>query len=317
MSWARVDDGLWEHPKFEALREAGHRDAIALWVLALSYCGKKGNPKVTVREAAMLLCSDEAAAQSACDVLRSTGLFDDDSASKQNRSNIIHDWEQYRSKDEAKSIAGRQGGVNSGKSRRSKREADTKQEPSKDEAKTKQTRTPDPVSVTRYPLPDPVSSEGIISTGAALGNELRKHDVRLVLGAEASFGKYLPCTPAQVAEAVRVTVERTGKPKAAYALTVLDGLRLKPPDAPAQHQPKPRENPRADEHHAWVAIGKKHGVYGLDVHEANQLRTLTPTPEEIDRWCAAASTASPDVGATWRDVIKVARVNAAPLAVAS
>lgn len=118
----------------------------------------------------------------------------------------------------------------------------------------------------------------------------------------------------------RAKAKRPGMP-GAFVCSVIEGQRRESenlPPAPARvAAPVPAASPRADEHHAWVAIGKKHGVYGLDVHEANQLRTLTPTPEEIDRWCAAASTASPDVGATWRDVIAVARVNAAPLAVAS
>lgn len=143
MSWARVDDGLWEHPKFEALRLAGEHRAIALWLLATSYCGQKLNPRLTIHEAMMLLCCPEADAKHACDVLRSTGLLDPISASEQNPSSVIHDWEHYRSKDEAKVRAGRQGGKKSGESRR----VQTKQAPSTDEAPPqadlKQTRTPD------------------------------------------------------------------------------------------------------------------------------------------------------------------------------
>jgi len=41
MVWFRVDDGFCDHPKVEALLEGKHAgDAIALWTLAGSWCGK-------------------------------------------------------------------------------------------------------------------------------------------------------------------------------------------------------------------------------------------------------------------------------------
>ena len=41
MVWFRVDDGFCDHPKVEALLEGKHaEDAIALWTLAGSWCGK-------------------------------------------------------------------------------------------------------------------------------------------------------------------------------------------------------------------------------------------------------------------------------------
>lgn len=41
MVWFRVDDGFHDHPKVEALLESKHAsDAIALWTLAGSWCGK-------------------------------------------------------------------------------------------------------------------------------------------------------------------------------------------------------------------------------------------------------------------------------------
>ena len=164
MSWARVDDGTWEHDKFKALRAAREHTAGFLWVLALSYCGRKGNPTITIPEAQMLLLCSEAEAKQACEVLRSTGLLDGDSASKHIASYLVHDWEQYRSKDEAKVEAGRKGGMKSGESRKKKFEAEPKQPPSTGEAEPKQTSTPDPdpdpvpdpVTRPRYPSPIPV-----------------------------------------------------------------------------------------------------------------------------------------------------------------
>lgn len=42
MVWFRVDDGFHDHPKVEALLESKHAsDAIALWTLAGSWCGKQ------------------------------------------------------------------------------------------------------------------------------------------------------------------------------------------------------------------------------------------------------------------------------------
>jgi hypothetical protein len=143
MSWARIDDGLWEHEKFEALRFAGEHAAGFLWLLAISHCGAKLNPKITLPEAQMLLACDEATAKQACEVLRSTGLFDPDSASKHTPSYLIHNWKHYRSKNEAKVLAGRKGGKKSGESRRSKGEANGKQSRSKRQAEPKQTRSPD------------------------------------------------------------------------------------------------------------------------------------------------------------------------------
>lgn len=302
MSWARVDDGLWEHPKFEALRESGSHAAASLWLFAISYCGRKQTPRVTIREAAMLLCADEATAQSACDVLRSNGLLDDDSASKQNRSYLIHDWEHYRSKDEAKAAAGRQGGKKSGESRRSKREAEPKQNGSAAQADTKQTRTPDPVPVPEPdPGPDPLTAD-VITDKAALGNELRKHGVTLVIGAEEGFGKYLPCQRKLVAEAVSETIARIGKPKSGYVLSVLESARERAATKPAV-PPKTPEPSKNTDRAEWVLVGKRFGIYGMDPYQLEKLRALSPAREDIERACQDAAIASPDIGATWDDVI--------------
>lgn len=142
--------------------------------------------------------------------------------------------------------------------------------------------------------PEPARGGDVISTGAGLGNELRKHDVRLAIGAESAFGKYLPCTPAQVAEAVRVTVERTGEPKAAYALTVLDGLRRKPPDDGAPQKLKdPAEQQRLDEtrdrRKARGKLGKDRIGLPATLLTAwdRKLDEIDPTQTELEQACDA------------------------------
>lgn len=162
MSWARLDDGWWRHEKTEELRTDRQHDAITLFVLLLSYCGMKQDPEFTLAEAAMLLDSTEAEAAVAVDKLRSVEFIDDVLLRKHYRTMLqvatrdekqrymIHDWEEYRSKNEAKSLAGAKGGVMSGKSRRSRHEADRK-------FASKQTRSPDPDP---GPGPDPDPDPG-------------------------------------------------------------------------------------------------------------------------------------------------------------
>lgn len=149
---------MWEHPKFEALRQQNCFEALALWSLCHSYTNAKGNPRVTLAEAAMLLSVDQDRARLACEALVSVGLFDEAdevllrskgeadpfSASKQTASWLLHDWKQYRSKSQAKVEAGRKGGKKSAASRRSKVEAKPKQTSSKAQADVKQGSSPDP-----------------------------------------------------------------------------------------------------------------------------------------------------------------------------
>lgn len=158
MSWGRIDDSMWHHEKFEPLREQGAYDAIALFALAISYTGQKMNPRLTLKEAAMLLCCDEAKAQGACVLLRTHGLLDDApclgfASDKTPTSWIVHDWINYRSKNEARAYAGRKGGKKSGESRRERVEAKPEANDAAGfEATSKQNRSPGPDP---EPVPDP------------------------------------------------------------------------------------------------------------------------------------------------------------------
>lgn len=142
MSWGRIDDNFWCHEKTEALREANEYAALALWGLVISFTGQKRRSRITVGEAAMLLCCASDCAEAACEALAKQNLFERDSASSLLRKQyVVHDWKEYRSKSEAKANAGRQGGVKSGESRRSNVEANPKQT---DTVALKQTRSPEP-----------------------------------------------------------------------------------------------------------------------------------------------------------------------------
>lgn len=169
MSWARVDDGLWEHQKFEEMRLAGEYQAIALWILAVSYCGQKLNPRITPQEAAMLLCCGLADAESAMNVLASRGLLDTDPATKQTSSRLLHDWDCYRSKNEAKVRAGRKGGERKAEKAKGQVVANAKQEPSRAVADAKQTSSPVSVSDS---VTDSVTDSDSYSATAVAVNEI-------------------------------------------------------------------------------------------------------------------------------------------------
>jgi len=264
MSWARVDDGLWEHEKFEALRESHDYRATALWFLSLSYCGQKGNARVTVREALMLLCCSEADAQDACDVLRSRGLFDDDSASKQTRSYLIHDWEEYRSKDEAKALAGRKGGERSGESRRSKSKQTRSTIEAPPHSASKQTRTPDPDPdpdsdpVTRYPIPTPIPSSASLVTTNPNGLTASELNTALLTwegwGIHGIIPKWWPMAsgmePFSAAEldyARREAESIKGKPNVGLLLRIIERERAKGIAQPQAHKPGvQRLSPKAE-----------------------------------------------------------------------
>lgn len=137
MSWARVDDGFWNHPKVVALVEAGEWQALSLWILGLSFTNMKGSPDLNELEAALVMRTDRVEARRVMSLLREVALFDPISASLKNtisaseqtpvsaskqtlETDAFHDWDEYRSKDEAKVIAGAQGGRKSGETRRQK-----------------------------------------------------------------------------------------------------------------------------------------------------------------------------------------------------
>ena len=53
MTWARVDDGFWCHPKLDELDEMGPNvaaQATGLWVRALSYCARRESGEITIKQ---------------------------------------------------------------------------------------------------------------------------------------------------------------------------------------------------------------------------------------------------------------------------
>lgn len=92
MTWARLDDGFWSHPKVEDLRE--ERDglaAIGLWTLALSrsYSPRIERPTITEREVHRLAGRRGPAL---AELLVRYGLWE-----KAEHGWAIHDWANYRS----------------------------------------------------------------------------------------------------------------------------------------------------------------------------------------------------------------------------
>ena len=88
MTWFKVDDGFWSHPKTLAL-SAG---AIALWVRAGSYCGKHLTDGYVSAAILPMLQGDADAASELIDA----GLW---TAAKNGYA--FHDWEQYQDTREA------------------------------------------------------------------------------------------------------------------------------------------------------------------------------------------------------------------------
>ncbi len=83
MTWFKVDDGFWSHPKTLALSP----NAVALWVRAGSYCGKHlTDGYVAAAILPMLQGTSDDAAE-----LIDAGLW---KAAK--KGYVFHDWEQYQ-----------------------------------------------------------------------------------------------------------------------------------------------------------------------------------------------------------------------------
>jgi len=83
MTWFKVDDGFWSHPKTLALTP----HAIALWVRAGSYCGKHLTDGYVAAAILPMLQGDHDAAQELIDA----GLW-----TPAKNGYAFHDWEQYQ-----------------------------------------------------------------------------------------------------------------------------------------------------------------------------------------------------------------------------
>ncbi len=151
MSWAKVDDQWWSHPKVMQLS----LEARGLWITALSWSCAQRRDVVPFRFVQMVTAgADECAAE-----IVDAGLWITEANGYR-----IHDWSEYQelTLSEKRAAAGRVGGLRSGETR-SKPQASTKQTGSKpdlldppgDEANGKQ----EPKQVSRpvpsRPVPTP------------------------------------------------------------------------------------------------------------------------------------------------------------------
>lgn len=84
MSWARIDDGLHDHPKFVGLPLA----AVGVWTLCLAYAGKRRSPSIP-RELPRRFGASLAHIQA----LLNAGLWEE-----QDDAFVIHDWDEYAEK---------------------------------------------------------------------------------------------------------------------------------------------------------------------------------------------------------------------------
>ena len=88
MTWFKVDDGFWSHPKTLALSP----NAIALWVRAGSYCGKHLTDGYVAAAILPMLQGDRDAA----DELIHAGLW-----KSVKDGYAFHDWQEYQDTREA------------------------------------------------------------------------------------------------------------------------------------------------------------------------------------------------------------------------
>lgn len=151
MTWFKVDDGFHAHPKVIA---AGV-EAIGLWTLAGSYAAHYGLSGRVDRAVVERLVDHKKTVTRLADKLVSVGLWH-----VEGNGWRMHDWHGYQlsveelaKRREAKALAGKLGGAKSGEVRRSKLEANSKQD-----ASTKSNPRPDPTR------PDPNTNTQICGT---------------------------------------------------------------------------------------------------------------------------------------------------------
>lgn len=165
MSWARVDDQWWMHPKVLPLPMA----ARGLWTTALSYCGQRGTPVVPTAWLDMV-AGDEG--RNLARVLTDGGLWVEVDGGWE-----VHDWDQYQASaaSDAKAQAGKVGGLtralNAAQDRVRELESETgseqaepKQQASTVQAEAKQTGKQPPK---HGPEPEPVPEDQNPSAAAA------------------------------------------------------------------------------------------------------------------------------------------------------
>lgn len=97
MSWVKVDDGFWGHPKFVALSDA----ATALWIRALAWVNQQRTDGVIAAAALALLCRAKRP-ESVARELVAAGLWEPVEGGYS-----IHDWAEYQATKEQRAEASR------------------------------------------------------------------------------------------------------------------------------------------------------------------------------------------------------------------
>jgi hypothetical protein len=128
-----------------------------------------------------------------------------------------------------------------------------------------------------------------------------------------NLGEASPITDEEIAHAIGIAQAKRPEFPGPFVCSVIERQRKDVknlPPAPVRQSSEPTPPPAnsiAARHREWSAIGKPHGVYGLCAPDIKEIQALGSTPEAIDAACRAADKASPDIGATWADVIAILR----------
>lgn len=159
MPWFKVDDGFTTSDKVIAIPRKERIMAIGLWTYAGNYAARH----LTNGFVPLHMLDDIDAPQESIDHLVRVGLWDTD----ENAGYWFHDWcdyqpsaEAHKAKLEARSAAGRVGGLKSA-------EAKAKQKSTKNEAKV----NPEP-----EPEPEPTTPKGVVKRGTQLSEDFEITD---------------------------------------------------------------------------------------------------------------------------------------------
>jgi len=148
MSWVRIDDAAPEHPKLLAAGAA----AVCFWLCCLAYCNRQQRRDGFIPETKVKLLYPGLGKKQALRLVE-VGLLEE-----RPDGYAIHDYHDYQpseSLSDARSMAGKQGGIKSGEARRSKKEASaSKQTDEANEAPSL------PVPIPSHPDPESSHSAG-------------------------------------------------------------------------------------------------------------------------------------------------------------
>lgn len=126
MSWGRLDDSLYDHPKVEKIPAGSRLACVGLWTMAISYCNRHlTDGHVTTERIRKLGGTDRLVA-----ALVEAELFE-----RTATGIVVHDFCEYNEtrarvierRDQMRDL-GKRGGVRSGETRRTKRDASTEHE---------------------------------------------------------------------------------------------------------------------------------------------------------------------------------------------